>query len=92
MSIDGVLKSVVKQKTPIARVFDGEDSFYIDYKGNTMPLSANFTARVPLVSGKIDKKKQRRSSRIIANNLWGRFFEKKHHWYSNNAERELTNA
>jgi cell division protein FtsQ len=56
VSIDGVLKAVVKQKTPIARVFDGDTSFYIDYKGNTMPLSTNFTARVPLVSGKINKK------------------------------------
>ncbi len=56
VSIDGVLKAVVKQKTPVARVFDGDDSFYIDYKGNTMPLSTNFTARVPLVSGNINKK------------------------------------
>ena len=56
ISIDGVLKAVVKQKTPIARVFNGEDSFYIDYEGNTMPLSTNFTARVPLVSGGINKK------------------------------------
>jgi len=56
VSIDGVLKAVVKQKTPIARVFDGYDSFYIDYEGNAMPLSANFTARVPLVSGEINKK------------------------------------
>jgi len=56
VSIDGVLKAVVKQKTPVARVFDGDNSFYIDYEGNAMPLSANFTARVPLVSGKINKK------------------------------------
>ena len=55
VSIDGVLKAVVKQKTPIARVFDNGGSFYIDYEGNRMPLSANFTARVPLVSGGINK-------------------------------------
>ena len=55
VTIDGVLKAVVKQKTPIVRVFDGKRSFYIDYKGNTMPLSANFTARVPLVLGVIRK-------------------------------------
>ena len=55
VSIDGVLKAVVKQKTPIARIFDGDSSFYIDYKGNRMPLSTNFTARVPLVSGEINK-------------------------------------
>lgn len=56
VSIDGVLKAVVKQKTPVARVFDNEGSFYIDYKGNRMPLSTNFTARVPLVLGIINKK------------------------------------
>ena len=56
VSIDGVLKAVIKQKTPIARFFDGESSFYIDYEGNRMPLSTNFTARVPLVSGGINKK------------------------------------
>ena len=55
VSIDGVLKATVKQKKPIARVFDGDNSFYIDYEGNTMPLSTNFTARVPLVSGGINK-------------------------------------
>ena len=55
VSIDGVLKAVVRQKTPIARIFDNEDSFYIDYEGNRMPLSTNFTARVPLVSGGINK-------------------------------------
>ncbi|MFV8344853.1 cell division protein FtsQ/DivIB [Flavobacterium sp. ZB4P13] len=56
VSIDGMLKAVVKQKTPIARVFDKNGSFYIDYEGNRMPLSTNFTARVPLVSGGINKK------------------------------------
>ncbi len=54
VSIDGTLKAVVKQKTPIARVFEKTGSFYIDYKGNRMPLSNNFTARVPLLSGVTD--------------------------------------
>ncbi|WP_369752512.1 cell division protein FtsQ/DivIB [Flavobacterium sp. WC2409] len=56
VSIDGVLKAVVKQKTPIARVFEGDHSFYVDYEGGRMPLSDNFTARVLLVSGEINKK------------------------------------
>jgi cell division protein FtsQ len=56
VSIDGVLKAVVKQKTPIARVFDGSGSFYIDYQGNVMPLSQEYTARVPIVSGEINEK------------------------------------
>ena len=56
VTIDGVLKAVVKQRNPIARFFNGDNSFYIDYEGNRMPLSTNFTARVPLVSGEINKK------------------------------------
>jgi cell division protein FtsQ len=54
VSIDGVLKAVVKQKTPIARGFNDESSFYIDYQGNIMPLSDEFAARVPIISGDIN--------------------------------------
>ena len=56
VSIDGVLKAMVQQKTPIARFFSGNSSFYVDYEGGRMPLSDNFTARVPLVSGLINRK------------------------------------
>jgi cell division protein FtsQ len=53
VSIDGVLKAVVKQKTPIARVFVRDSSYYVDSKGNVMPLSSQYTARVPVVSGDV---------------------------------------
>jgi cell division protein FtsQ len=53
VSIDGVLKAVVQQKTPIARVFAEDESFYIDYKGSRMPLSEHYTARVPVISGSV---------------------------------------
>ena len=59
VSVDGVLKAVVKQKTPIARVMDEQGSFYIDYEGNRMPLSDLNTARVLLVSGGINKKNRK---------------------------------
>jgi cell division protein FtsQ len=55
VSIDGVLNAVVKQRTPIARIFESSGSYYIDYLGNKMPLSDNCTARVPLISGEISK-------------------------------------
>ncbi len=54
VSIDGVLKAFVKQKTPIARLFNEKGTFYIDYQGNEMPISEHFTARVPVVSGEIN--------------------------------------
>lgn len=56
VSIDGKLKTVVKQKCPIARVFNDNESFYIDYKGGKMPLSSNFTARVPIVYSEINSR------------------------------------
>jgi cell division protein FtsQ len=49
-------KSSGKTKDSIARVMNGDRSFYIDYEGGKMPLSNNFAARVPLVSGKLIKK------------------------------------
>ncbi|MBY0487805.1 MAG: cell division protein FtsQ [Flavobacteriaceae bacterium] len=65
VSVDGVLKAVVKQKTPIARAFDEFGSFYIDYEGNRMPLSDVNTARVPLISGVIDAKNEKKLSEVL---------------------------
>ena len=65
VSVDGVLKAVVRQKTPVGRVFNETSSFYIDSEGNKMPLSDNFTARVPLVSGKITEVKKEKLSEVL---------------------------
>ncbi len=54
VTVDGVLKTVIKQKTPIVRVITESGSFYIDYEGNKMPLSDLQSARIPLVSGDKD--------------------------------------
>lgn len=54
-TVDGTLKAQITQRTPIARVFEGSTSYYIDYKGREMPLSDVSTARVPIVTGEIDK-------------------------------------
>lgn len=53
VTVDGVLKAVVKQKSPVGRVVAEDSSFYIDSEGNRMPVSENFAARVPLISGGI---------------------------------------
>jgi cell division protein FtsQ len=65
VSIDGVLKAVVKQKTPIARVFDENGSFYIDYEGNIMPISEEYTARVPIISGEINNENKADLSKLL---------------------------
>ena len=51
LTVDGKLCASLKQKTPIARVNDEGVAYYIDSKGDKMPLSANYSARVPIVSG-----------------------------------------
>jgi len=55
VSIDGILKAKVKQKTPIARFAHLDNSYYIDSQGGKMPLSESFSARVPLISGEESK-------------------------------------
>lgn len=55
LNVNGDFSAKIKQKEPIARVLKS-DSYYIDSKGGYMPLSSNFTARVPMVTGEVSKK------------------------------------
>ena len=52
--IDGSLNAHIKQKTPIVRYVSDNAKYYIDSKGDRIPLSENFSARVPIVIGKIN--------------------------------------
>lgn len=54
LTVNGELKADVKQKKPIARV-QTNPSYYIDDQGKYMPLSTNYAARVPLVTGNVKK-------------------------------------
>lgn len=54
MTVDGLITAEIEQKKPIARVSTNA-SYYIDETGSFMPLSTNYTARVPLVTGYIEK-------------------------------------
>ena len=65
VTVDGVLKAVVKQRVPIARVFDGETTYYIDYEGNKMPLSNLNTARVLLFLGEINTKNKKQLTEVL---------------------------
>ena len=56
MSINGEITAEVEQKRPIARVYTNV-SYYVDDQGSYMPLSANYSARVPLVTGNVLKSK-----------------------------------
>lgn len=51
LTIGGVLKTNIKQRTPVARIFSRNDSYYVDKQGVKVPLSKNYSARVLLISG-----------------------------------------
>ena len=54
VTVNGTVKADIEQKTPIARVCTTE-SYYVDDDGFYMPLSSNYAARVPLVTGYVKK-------------------------------------
>ncbi len=51
VDVAGDLEVLVKQRNPILRINSLTGNFYLDDKGKKMPLSANYTARVPIVNG-----------------------------------------
>lgn len=51
LTVEGELKSRIKQREPIARIISANDSYYVDKQGVKVPLSKNYSARVLLVSG-----------------------------------------
>lgn len=55
-TVDGSLNAHIKQKSPTVRFISANTSYYVDKKGTTMPLSENFSARVPLVVGSYAEK------------------------------------
>ncbi|UAB84581.1 cell division protein FtsQ/DivIB [Zunongwangia sp. SCSIO 43204] len=50
LKLNGKLSAIVSQRKPIGRAV-GNTSFYLDKNGEVMPLSENFSARVPLMLG-----------------------------------------
>ena len=54
VTVNGTLTAKIEQKKPIARVSTNA-SYYIDDEGLYMPLSSNYSSRVPLVTGYVDK-------------------------------------
>ncbi|MFO7719028.1 MAG: hypothetical protein R6W85_01140 [Gillisia sp.] len=50
LTLNGTLKTRISQRQPIGRVL-GNPVFYIDRLGEKMPLSPNYSARVPVIKG-----------------------------------------
>lgn len=54
VTVDGILKTKIKQREPIARIFNGKNFYYLDSKGSEMPLSKAYSARVPIIIGNVN--------------------------------------
>jgi cell division protein FtsQ len=76
LAVNGTLSAEIEQKTPIARVSTNA-SYYIDDEGFYMPLSTNYTARVPLVTGYVEKNNLK-NAYIVAHKIKEDEFLKKH--------------
>jgi cell division protein FtsQ len=64
-TVDGKLVAEISQKKPVARIFNGAKSYYLDYEGNEMPLSQNETARVPLLTGNLTEVDAKRLTKLL---------------------------
>jgi len=76
IDVEGKITAEIEQKKPIARVSTNA-SFYVDDMGSYMPLSTNYTARVPLITGTVYKN-QLANVFTIANKVQQDEFLKKH--------------
>ena len=76
VTVNGTLNAEVEQKTPIARVSTNA-SYYVDDEGLFMPLSNNYSARVPLITGYVEKNNLK-NVYIVARKIKEDEFLKKH--------------
>jgi cell division protein FtsQ len=75
-TIEGNLGLIIKQKTPIARVLNNNNVYYLDSNGSKMPLSKNYSASVPLISG-ISNKNDLKQAFKLASYIYNDAFYKK---------------
>lgn len=55
ITIDGILNVEVWERRPIARIYTGDDTYYMDDKGRLMPVSSAYTAHTVVFSGMINE-------------------------------------
>ena len=54
LTIRGDLGVIIRQRTPVLRVANNSQSYYYDIQGKKMPLSSNYSARVPITSSELN--------------------------------------
>jgi cell division protein FtsQ len=55
LTLRGELGAIIKQRTPVLRVANNLGSYYYDEFGQQMPLSDNYSARVPITTSDLNK-------------------------------------
>jgi len=75
LTVNGEIRADIKQRKPIARVSTNAN-YYVDDEGKFMPLSANYSARIPLVTGYVEKNNLNNVF-IIANKIYNDQFLRK---------------
>ncbi len=63
--LDGSLRVAVSQKQPIARIQSSTADYYIDEIGDSMALSSNYFASVPLVNGLVNAKTRKKLHQFL---------------------------
>ncbi|MGB3775106.1 MAG: cell division protein FtsQ/DivIB [Leeuwenhoekiella sp.] len=53
MTLNGIVGANIEQRKPLARI-EAQIPYYLDETGSIMPLSPNYSARVPIING-VDK-------------------------------------
>ena len=76
LTVDGSLKANIRQRTPIARVLSNNESYYIDRQAKRMPLSANHSERVMIVSGNINEEDFEKIHLLVTTILNDEFLKK----------------
>ena len=76
LTIEGMLKAIIKQRAPVARIINKDESYYVDKQGVNIPLSDNFSSRVLLVSGIFNDKNLEEILPLIHNILGDNFLQK----------------
>lgn len=71
----GSMQVSLVQRVPLARIQTKDKSYYIDRQGLAMPLSDNYTARVPLVTG-VNKNTENESFALIQKIAMDPFYKK----------------
>jgi len=90
LTIDGVLKTRVLQRKPIARIAVNAKSYYIDRQGKKMPLSKNYSARVPIVEGVTSAEDLELVYQFVKKVLENEFMKKQIIGISINSKQEFT--